>query len=129
MYKKCHSKLDLESLRKINLNLLKDPESSSEPVLNLIEEWQEEGKLSDFISLEKWKTFFDIKVIPNSPKTEFVEKMENWVLKIRWKWVPEKGKVNSEIIKYFSKELKIDKKNIEITSWKTSSLKKIKISI
>ncbi len=84
-------------------------------------------KLSDFIFLQKWKTFFDLKVIPNSPKTEFVEKMENWVLKIRWKWVPERGKVNEELIKYLSKELKINKKNIEIISGKTSSLKKIKI--
>lgn len=79
------------------------------------------------LDLKDWKNFINIRVIPNSPKTEFVEIMENWVFKIRAKWLPEKGIVNSEIIKYFSKELKINKKNIEITSWKTAKNKTIKI--
>lgn len=85
--------------------------------------------LKENICLEKWKNFLDLKVIPNSPETKFVEVMENGVFKLRAKGIPERWKVNQEIIKYLSKALKIDKKDIEIINGKTSSLKKIKIFV
>lgn len=42
------------------------------------------------------------KVIPNSSRTELKE--ENSILKLYLKAVPEKGKANKEIIKFFKKE-------------------------
>lgn len=79
------------------------------------------------INLKTGKNFLRLKVIPNSSKTEIVEIMENAVLKIKIKAIPEKWKANAEVINFFSKGLKINKQKINITSGKTSSLKTIKI--
>lgn len=79
------------------------------------------------IKLKTGKNFLKLKIIPNSSKTEIVEIMENGVLKIRVKAIPEKWKANAEIIKFFSKNLRINKQKIDITSGKTTSLKTIKI--
>lgn len=68
-----------------------------------------------------------IKVIPNSEKTEIIWEMDDWTIKIKSKWVPEKWKVNLEIIKFLSKTLDISKDNIKIISWETSRNKLIKI--
>lgn len=74
--------------------------------------------------------YFRVKVIPKSPKTELVEIMadgEN-TLKIRLKAVPEKGKANTELIRFLSKEMNIPKETISIISGKTDHLKLLKIS-
>lgn len=68
-----------------------------------------------------------IKVIPNSPKTEFAWEMDDWTLKLKSRWVPEKWKVNSEIIKFLASNLEISKENIKIISGETSRQKMIKI--
>ena len=83
--------------------------------------------LIDFVNINENKWFLKIKVIPNSPKTEFVWLMDDWTLKMKSKWIPENWKVNLEIIKFLSKELKISKDNIKIISWWTSRIKLIKI--
>ena len=71
---------------------------------------------------------FTIKVVPNSQKTEIVWEMEDWTIKIKSRWIPEKWKVNKEIINFLSKELKIEKSKISIISGETSRLKVIKIN-
>lgn len=80
--------------------------------------------LEKYIS-ENW--ILKIKVIPNSPKTDFAWEMEDWTLKLKSKWVPEKWKVNTEIIKFIAKTLKISKENIKIISGETSRQKLLKI--
>lgn len=80
--------------------------------------------LEKYIS-ENW--VLKIKVIPNSPKTEFNWEMSDWTLKIKSKWVPEKWKVNIEIIKFLSSYLEIPKENIKIISGETSRQKLLKI--
>lgn len=75
----------------------------------------------------KENNILKIKVTPNSPKTEFFWEFEDGTLKLKAKWIPENWKVNSEIIKFLSKTLKIKKSNIEIVSWLTSRKKSIKI--
>lgn len=83
--------------------------------------------LFDYLDKKENYWFLNIKVIPNSAKTEIVWTMENWVLKIKSRWIPENWKVNLELINFISKELKINKNNIKIVSWETSRNKLIKI--
>ncbi|MDD2907084.1 MAG: DUF167 domain-containing protein [Candidatus Gracilibacteria bacterium] len=83
--------------------------------------------LIDFVNINENKGFLKIKVLPNSPKTEFVGLMDDGTLKMKSKGIPENGKVNLEIIKFLSKELKISKDNIKIISGGTSRIKLIKI--
>lgn len=71
--------------------------------------------------------YLQIKVLPRSIKTEFVERMEDETLKIRLKAVPEKGKANAELIQFLSKELKISKEEIKIISGVTDQRKLVKI--
>ena len=85
--------------------------------------------LKELLELSQWKNFIEIKVIPNSSKTEFLWIMENNVLKFSAKWVPEKWKVNTEIIKYLSLELWIKKNSINIVSWSTSRNKLLRIDL
>ena len=67
-----------------------------------------------------------LKVIPNASKNQVVS-FENGVLRVRIKGVPEKGKVNEELIAFLAKELGIAKSNIELISGQTSRLKRLKI--
>ncbi len=84
--------------------------------------------LIEFIDKKENIWYLKIKVIPNSDKTEIVWLMDDWVLKIKSRWVPENGKVNLEIIDFISKNIKINKKFIQIISWETSRNKLIKIA-
>lgn len=68
-----------------------------------------------------------IKVIPNSEKTDFFWEMEDWTFKLKSRWVPEKWKVNSEIIKFLSKFYWVEKSKIKIISWQKNRNKIIKI--
>lgn len=72
------------------------------------------------------KEYLRIKVLPKSSKNEVVEIMDDETIKIRIKAVPEKGKANTELIKFLSKELGINRSNISILSGKTEQLKLIK---
>jgi uncharacterized protein (TIGR00251 family) len=83
--------------------------------------------LKEYISFENNIWFAKIKVTPKAAKSEFFSVLDDGTLKIRIKAVPENWKANKELINFLAKELKINKKNIEIISWKTDSLKKIKI--
>jgi len=67
-----------------------------------------------------------IKVIPSSGKQELFLDQSNQI-KCRLKSAPEKGKANSELIKYLSKITKIPKTEIQLISGKTSRNKTLKI--
>jgi len=71
--------------------------------------------------------YLQIKVIPRSPQTKFVELMADDTYKIRLKAVPEKGKANIELIKFLAKELNCDKGNILIISGHTDQRKLVKV--
>ena len=80
----------------------------------------------------KNKNYLRIKVIPNSNTNEIKEIMTDdsgeETIKIKVKAVPEKGKANTELIKFLSNKLEIKKANISILSGKTDRIKLIKIS-
>ncbi|HSX11739.1 MAG TPA: DUF167 domain-containing protein [Chlamydiales bacterium] len=67
-----------------------------------------------------------IKVTPNSSKNEILGYKEG-VLCIRIRGVPEKGRVNEELIAFLAKELHIAKSQIAILSGHTSRLKRLQI--
>lgn len=50
-----------------------------------------------------FEKFVKIKVIPNAKKTEIIGKMDDGAIKIRVKAIPENGKANAEILKFFEK--------------------------
>jgi uncharacterized protein len=72
-------------------------------------------------------TYLQIKVIPKSPKTEFIEKMADDTLKIRIAAPPEKGKANAELIKFLAKEFSCPKGQIKIISGQTDQRKLVRI--
>ncbi len=75
--------------------------------------------------------YLRVKVIPKSAKTEISEIMEDSdgekTVKIRLKAAPEKGRANTELLKFISKEISLPIENISILSGKTEQLKLLKI--
>jgi hypothetical protein len=67
-----------------------------------------------------------IKVTPNASKNQILG-WEGNLLRLRIKGVPEKGRVNEELIEYLAETLDIAKSQIEILSGHTSRLKRLKI--
>lgn len=68
----------------------------------------------------------EVKITPNASKNEIVRWEENrLVLKIRG--VPEKGKVNENLIDFLSKKLKIAKSRVEIVTGHTARLKRLSL--
>jgi len=63
-----------------------------------------------------------VKVIPHSGRTEIKE--EEGKLKLYLKAAPEKGKANTELIKFFKKELKL---SVRIKSGETNREKMLEI--
>jgi len=67
-----------------------------------------------------------VKVQPNSPRNSLgTVKAEE--LHLRIKGVPEKGKVNQNLIRFFSKEFKIPQKDIEIIQGLSSRHKRLRV--
>jgi hypothetical protein len=72
--------------------------------------------------------YLRIKVIPKSPKSELIETMDDGTLKIRIAAPAEKGKANTELIKFLSKQYNVPKDKISIISGKGERLKLIRIT-
>jgi len=73
------------------------------------------------------EVYFNVKVSPGAPKSQFKELMADGTLKIAIAGVPEKGKANLELIKFLSKEFEVSKKMVYIISGSTDRFKLIKI--
>ena len=71
--------------------------------------------------------YIQIKVVPRSGNSEFVEKMDDETYKIRLRAAPEKGRANEELIKFLSDSLEIPKDSIRIISGHTDTRKLLKI--
>jgi hypothetical protein len=67
-----------------------------------------------------------VKITPNASKNEVIG-WEGDLLRLRIRGVPEKGRVNEELIAFLAKHLKIAKSQIEIVSGHTSRLKRLRI--
>ena len=68
----------------------------------------------------------EVKVTPNAQKNEILRwEEERLIVKIQG--VPEKGKVNANLIAFLAKTLKIAKSNIQILSGETARIKRLSI--
>ena len=68
----------------------------------------------------------EVKVTPHASKNEILRWEENRLV-VKIQGVPEKGKVNENLIDFLAKTLGIAKSQIEIIGGKTSRLKKLDI--
>jgi uncharacterized protein (TIGR00251 family) len=66
-----------------------------------------------------------VKVIPRSAKTEIVGQMADGTIKIKIAAPPEKGKANTELIRFLAAHYGVDR--VEIISGHTASLKMVRI--
>lgn len=71
--------------------------------------------------------YIQVKVIPRSRSTEFVERMDDDTLKIRLKAVPEKGKANDELIRFLARTLGVQKSEVVLVSGHSDTRKLLKI--
>ncbi len=67
-----------------------------------------------------------IKVTPNAKENQIIGQEEG-ILRVRIKGVPEKGRVNEELISFLSETFKVPKSQIQILSGHTSRLKRVRI--
>ena len=70
--------------------------------------------------------YIKVKVITKSPKTEFVEQMEDGAYKVRVHAVPVKGAANAELCKFLKKSLGASE--VAIVSGGRDKVKLIRIS-
>lgn len=68
----------------------------------------------------------EVKVVPHSSKNEIV-RWEEGRLVVKVRGVPEKGKVNANLIAFLAKTWGIAKSQISIVSGQTSRIKRLKI--
>lgn len=68
----------------------------------------------------------EVKITPNASRNEIL-RCEGTRLVIKIQGIPEKGKVNENLIEFLSKKLKIAKSQIRIVSGQASRLKKLHI--
>ena len=68
----------------------------------------------------------NVKAIPNSSKNVIAEVMEDQI-KVKIKAPAVEGAANKELVKFFSKEFKVSKSDIEFVGGMTSKRKRIKL--
>ena len=71
--------------------------------------------------------YLRLKINPGSAKNEIKDVMEDETIKINVSAPAEKGKANKELIKFLSKQFRVDKNNIKIISGAGDRLKLVKI--
>jgi uncharacterized protein (TIGR00251 family) len=68
-----------------------------------------------------------VKITPNAAKNQIIG-FEEGILRIRIRGVPEKGKVNRELIAFLADVLGITKSSIQIVSGHTARIKRLEIA-
>lgn len=68
-----------------------------------------------------------VKVIPNASKNA-CEGMQEGVLKVRLRAVPDKGKANEALVAFLSELFDVPKRDIRIVSGHTARLKRVEIA-
>ena len=75
--------------------------------------------------------YINVKVIPKAAKTELVEIMEdgegNEILKVKLAAVPEKGKANQGLCRFFAQLFSVPKSSVNVSQGQTSQRKVLKI--
>jgi uncharacterized protein len=68
-----------------------------------------------------------VKVQPRSARTEWAGQLADGTLKVRVAAVPDKGQANEELIRFLAAEFKVGRKDVEIVSGLTSTLKRVQV--
>jgi len=98
-------------------------------VENLTNYPMSELSIRDYITLKPDdKTYLRIKVAPRQPHTEFFGILDDGTLKIRLKALPEKGRANTELVRFLAEELCIKKDRIEILMGGADTTKMVRIN-
>ncbi len=74
------------------------------------------------------EVYFNVKVIPGSPKTEIREEMADGTIKIAIAAQAEKGEANQVMINFIAKALGVRKYQVKIISGLTDKNKLVKVS-
>ena len=77
----------------------------------------------------KGETYLRIKVLPSASQTEFKEFLHDGMIRMNIAAAPEKGKANKELMRFLSREFRVNKKNVKIISGAGSRVKLVKISL
>lgn len=85
-------------------------------------------KLKDKLASQK-EIYLAVRVTTNAAKTELREIMADEALKIAIAAVPEKGKANTELIKFLAKEFSVSKNQVLLISGASERTKLIKITL
>lgn len=83
--------------------------------------------MENFYSLSENGITLKIKAVPNSSKNEICGILDG-ALKIKIKAPAVENKANEELVKFFSKLLKVSKSSVELKSGGTSKLKTLYIN-
>lgn len=86
------------------------------------------NKIVDTLNKEK-EIYLRVKALPGSGRNEILEFMSDDTLKIAIKAQAEKGKANSELIKFFAKQINVSRDSIKIISGAGARIKLIKIKL
>ncbi len=70
----------------------------------------------------------EVKVIPRSSKSCVDEVIEDGVLKVKLRAVPEKGRANEELIAVLAEHFNVPKSSVELISGETSRRKRVRIT-
>ncbi len=76
----------------------------------------------------KGEIYLKVKVLPSAPKTEFKDFLYDGMIRMSIAAAPERGKANKELIRFLSKEFRVNKKNVRIISGAGSRVKLVKIN-
>jgi len=74
------------------------------------------------------EVYLKVKVLPGAGKTVFMDAMADQTIKIAVAAQADKGKANSELIKFLAKEMGVYKYQVKIISGLTERIKLIKVS-
>ena len=69
---------------------------------------------------------FQLKVIPNSSRTEIVGPL-NGMLKVKVTAPPEKGKANQALVKFLAKTLEVKRNAVSIIAGQTRAVKQVQV--
>ena len=83
----------------------------------------------DLAKIIKQDGYYRFKVIPNQPKIEIKDQLDDGTIKIALTQAPEKNQANKELIEFLSNELRISKESVKIISGLTSRIKVLSIEM
>ena len=69
-----------------------------------------------------------IKVLPGAAKTCFQKTLDDGLIKVSLKSIPEKGRANDELVRYLTNQFGVGRGNVKIIRGQKSRVKIIKIT-